>query len=155
METHDLDEQGMNMGNEDISIEGTEPISRLLPYIPPRKPTTKVTKNPNSLKFKVFTPLLMEEVPIEGDLMAWLAFLKMENLDLGNHDKFMQLEPSKYLKSVYYEEMGITRLEPMKWEVGIEHIGLLNMLYFPHFSRIVINAICVRQFLALVHDGCL
>lgn len=109
-----MDEEEMTMGIENISTKDVESISWLSPYIPPRKSTAKVTKHPNSLKFKVFTPLLPEEVFIKDELLASVPFLKMEDWDLGDYAKFLQLETSKLLKSVYYEEVGITRLEPMK-----------------------------------------
>jgi len=41
----------------------------------------------------------------------------------------------------------------MKWVARIQHVGLLNMIYVPHFRRNNINTICVCQLLALVHDG--
>lgn len=66
------------------------------------------------MKFKVFTPLQPEEVLVEGDLVAQVPFLKMEYCDLGDHAMFPQLEPSIFLKSVYYEEASIMMLEPMK-----------------------------------------
>ena len=66
---------------------------------------------------------------------------------MGDHDKCSELEPSKYLKSVYYEETSITRLELMKWVANIEHAEFLDMLYVPHFSCNIINTISVLQLL--------
>jgi len=43
----------------------------------------------------------------------------------------------------------------MKWVKGVEQVGLLHMLYVPHFHISNINMVCVRQLLTLVHDGCL
>jgi len=54
----------MTVGIENISKDGVDPISRMPPYIPLRKPTAKVTKDSDLFKFKVFTPLLQDEVPI-------------------------------------------------------------------------------------------
>jgi len=87
-EPQNLDEEEMTMGIENISTKDIKPITRLLPYIPPRKLIAKVTKDPDSSKYKVFMPLLLEEVPIEGNLLARVPFLKMEDWDLGNHAKF-------------------------------------------------------------------
>jgi len=56
---------------------------------------------------------------------------------------------------VYYEEVGVTKVEPMTWATGIQHARLLNMLYVPHFRRRNINTICVCQLLTLVHDRAL
>lgn len=145
----------MNVGVEDINAEGAKPISHFPTYIPPRKLTAKLTKDPDSLKFKVFTPFFPEEVPIEDDLLARVPYLNMKYWDLSDLEKFPQLEPNKYLKMVYYDEAGITRLEPMKWAIDIECVGLFNMWYVPHFCGTIINTICVPHLLALVHDGCL
>lgn len=155
MEPQDLDEKEMAGGFEDINVDKVELISRFPPYMPPRNPTVKVTKNPNSIKYKVFSPLLLEEVPIEGELLARVPHLCMEDWYLNYCNKYPQFEPNKYLQSIYYEEAGVIRVEPMKWVVGIQDVGLLNMLYVPHFGRNNINTICMRQLLALVHDGCL
>lgn len=81
MEPQDLDKEDINMGIEDINVEGMETISWLSLYIPPRKPIAKVTKDPDSLKFKVFMPLLPTKAPIVGDLLARVPFLKMEEWD--------------------------------------------------------------------------
>lgn len=78
----------MAMGIVNINVEDEVPISRFLPHILPRKSTTKVTKDPYSFKFKVFSPLILDELPIEGDLFSRVSFLNMEDLDLGDHAKF-------------------------------------------------------------------
>ena len=59
------------------------------------------------------------------------------------------------MKKIYYEETGVTWLEPMKWVKGVEQAGILHMLFIQHFHRSIISTICVRQLLALVHYGCL
>lgn len=78
----------MNEKLEDISEKETEPISWLLLYMPLQKPTSKVAKDPDSIKFKVFAPLLLEEVPIKGDLLARVPQLCMEYLDLSDREEF-------------------------------------------------------------------
>lgn len=155
MEPQDLDKEELNEGTEDINVEGAEPVPRLFPYMPPWNPTSNITKDLDSVKINLFTLLLPDELPIEGELLAWVPYLKMEYLDLGNHEKFPQLEPTKYLKTVYYEEEGLTILEAMKWLVGIKCTGLINMVYVLYFSRSIIKNTFVCLFLALIHDGCL
>ena len=44
-------------------------------------------------------------------------------------------------------------LEPCKSLRGVENVGLLNLLWVPHYHRTPINTICVSQLLTLVHDG--
>jgi len=114
-----------------------------------------VPKDPDNVKFIVSIPLLLESVLLEGNLLACITHLKMEDWDLGDHDKFPQLAPNKYLKKVYYEELDITRLEPMNWVAGFVGTGLLNMFWVPHFSHTNINTIYMHQLLTLVSDGCL
>ena len=122
------------MGVEDIDAEEVVIIPQIPPYVPSRKPTSKVNNDPDSGKFQIYTPFLPEDICFEGNLLAQVPFLKMEDYDLGDHAKFPQLEPSKYLKSIYYEESGVMRLELMKWVARIEQARLLNMLCVPHFS---------------------
>jgi len=50
-ETLDLDEEELNIGVEVIDAEEAVLITWLPPYVPPRKPTAKVTKDPDSRKF--------------------------------------------------------------------------------------------------------
>lgn len=98
---------------EDIDVEGVEPMTRLPKYIPPRKGKEKVTKDPDTNKFTVSTPLLPEQVPFGGPQLAWIPLLKMEDWDLADHAKFPYLATDKYMWKVYYEEMGVTTLEMM------------------------------------------
>lgn len=70
MEPKDLDEEEVVIGIEDISTYEVEPISRFPPYMSSRKPTSKVTKDLDAIKSKVFTPLLPEDILIEVDLLA-------------------------------------------------------------------------------------
>jgi len=70
MEPWDFDREEMSVGVDHIIAKGMQPISQLPPCIPPRKPTTKVSMDPNSMKFNVFTLFLLEEVPIHGELLA-------------------------------------------------------------------------------------
>lgn len=112
-------------------------------------------KDPNNAKFIVSTPLLPESVLFEGNFLACIYNLKMEDWDLGDQDKFPQLASKKCLKKVYYEEFDVTCVEPMNWVAGFGIVMLLNMLWVLHFSHTNINIIFVHQLLTQVHDGCL
>jgi len=57
-------------GTEDIDTEGEKPIKRLPEYIPPWKGKTKVMKDPDSEKFTISIPMLLEQVPFEGPKLA-------------------------------------------------------------------------------------
>lgn len=112
-------------------------------------------KDLDNAKFMVSMPLLLEKVVFEGTLLDHIPKLKMEDWESGDHQKFPQLAPTKYLSKVYYEESKVTRLEPVKWVVGFEAMGLVNMLWLSHFTCTNINTICMHHLLTLVHDGCL
>ena len=94
-------------------------------------------------------------MPFKGELLAKVPQLVMEDWELAYKAKFPHFESIKYLKMVYYEESGVTRVEKMNWTDGIEHINLLNMLVVPHFGHKNINTVCVCLLLALVHNGAL
>lgn len=138
-----------------MDVEERGPITRLPKYIPPRKGKAKVPKDPDNAKFTDSTLLLPEKVPFEGALLGHIPALKMEDWDLVDNEKFLHLATNKYLAKIYYEGTGVMRLEPMKWVAGVEKVGLLNMLWVPHFSRTSINMMCIHQLLTLVHDECL
>jgi len=65
MKPLDLDEEELTTGIEEIDANEVMLITWLLPYIPLRKSTAKLTKDPNSVKFMVSTPLLLENIPFE------------------------------------------------------------------------------------------
>jgi len=79
-----LDDEELASGLKYIIIDEVEPISRLPLYLPPRKPMSKVKKDLNPIKYEVFTLPLLEDVPIEGELLAWVLQLKMEDWDLND-----------------------------------------------------------------------
>lgn len=70
MESVDLEDEELETGVEDISVDEAKLISRLPPYMLSRKLIAKVTKGPDLVKFSICTPLLPEDVPFEGELLA-------------------------------------------------------------------------------------
>ena len=78
-------------GAEDIDIDGVDPISRLLEYIPPCKGKVKVPKVPDAGKFLLNTPLLVEGITFEVPCLVQIPHLKMEDWDLANHERFPHL----------------------------------------------------------------
>lgn len=142
-------------GTKDINDEGIAPITKFPNYIPPCKGNAKVTKDPDSNKFVISTPLLLEEVPFEGLHLARIPLLKMEDLDLANHDRFPHLVTANYVKHIYYVDSGVIVLEMVEWIRRVENSGLLKLLWVPHYHGTTINTTYVCQLLTLVHDGCL
>lgn len=88
---------------EELDAEEAKLISRLPEYIPPQKGRTKVTKDPDSRKFIVSTPLFLEHVEFEGTTLVHIPVLKMEDWDLENHDRFSHLATNMYMTKIYYE----------------------------------------------------
>jgi len=115
----------------------------------------KVTKDPDAAKFLINTPLLPEGITFEGPGLAWIAYLKMEDWDLDDHERFPHLTMDNEMKQVYYKESGVTTLKPVEWIRGVNQSGLLNLLWVSHYHRSNINIVYIKQLLTLVHDGCL
>jgi len=59
------------------------------------------------------------------------------------------------MKRVFYKEPSVTALELFNWICEVNQSGLLNLLWVPHYHQSNINLIVIKQFLTLVHDGCL
>lgn len=55
---------------EEIDADEAMSITHLPLYVPLRKSMGKVTKDLDSMKLKVSTPLLLENIPFEGNLLA-------------------------------------------------------------------------------------
>lgn len=77
----------------------------------------------------VSAPLLLEKVVLEGILLGHIPSLKLKDWDVVDHGKFPQLAPNKSLVKIYYAETNVMQLELMKWVMGVEKAGLLNMLW--------------------------
>lgn len=46
-------------------------------------------------------------------------------------------------------------MELRKWLKGVDKIGVLNLLWVPHYNHAPIMMIVIKKQLCLVHDGCL
>jgi len=63
----------------------------LPPYIPPwRLTAAKATKDPDGVKYNIFTPFLPKKVLVEGELLGKVPQLCMEDWDFNNHNKYPQ-----------------------------------------------------------------
>ena len=54
---------------------------------------------------------------------------------------------------VFHKNTGVTALELRKWLKGMDKVGLLNLLWVPHYNRTPITLIVNKQLLCLVHGG--
>ena len=50
---------------------------------------------------------------------------------------------------------GMTALEPRRWLREVDKAWLLNLLWVPHYNYTLVIVLVIKQFLFLVHDGCL
>ena len=87
---------------EDI-IEDFDPISPLTKYMMPHKPTFEVKKDLDNVKLHINMPLFPKNVSFEGEMLVKIPTLKLENWDLADRKKFLELVPSEYLEQVPYD----------------------------------------------------
>lgn len=122
----DLEEEEYQ-GIEDFNVEGVEPFSILAKYVTLWKRKTKVTKNPNSGKFRISTPLLQDQVTFEGPKLAHMPMLKLEDWDIVDQEKFPHMVTHQYMTKIYYDDAGVTKLESTKWICSVEQSWLNYM----------------------------
>jgi len=72
-------------GVEEVDAKGVDPISMLPKYIPSWKGKAKATKDLDSGKFGVSTPLLSEQVTFEGPKLAHFPLFKIDERYLTDH----------------------------------------------------------------------
>lgn len=94
MEPQDSDVEEVVGGVEDIDTKYVESILRLPTYMSPQNPTSKVIRDLDFIKFKVFTPFLPNEVLVEGELLAKVPQLRMEDWDLNDQRKYPHSTPT-------------------------------------------------------------
>lgn len=63
--------------------------------------------------------MLPDEVSTEGEFLERVPQLHMEYWDVNDWRKYPLFEPNKYLKLVFYEEVGVTRVESFSWATRI------------------------------------
>jgi len=65
-----MDEEDIDMGAEDVDVEGSDPISKLPKYIPLRRGKTKVPKDIDESKVTLHIPLLLEKIIFEAPCLG-------------------------------------------------------------------------------------
>lgn len=61
-----MDDEDVGVEVEEVEAEGAGPITRLLKYVPPRKPKFKVTMDIDESKTPLQIPLLLDEIVFDG-----------------------------------------------------------------------------------------
>lgn len=95
---------------KDIEIEGVDPLSKLLEYIPPCKGKVNVLKDLDVGQFLLNTPLLPENITFEILCLARISHLKLKDWDLVDHGQFPHLATDTFMQKVFYKESGVTAL---------------------------------------------
>ena len=130
-----------------------EPINWLPPFVRLHRPLTRTPKNLDGLITYLQMSLTPGEVPVIGEPFGRLHEIKFDDHELANLEAFPELAPELYLDRVQ-EDDGL-KIFPMRWVHGIARSRLLNLLRMPHFGHYNITYRLARQFLTLIHDGCL
>jgi len=110
-----MDDEDIVVEMEEVEIEGLDPISKLLEYIPPCRGKTKVPKDIDESKVTLYTPLLPNKIVFEGLHLGRVPLLKLEDWDLADMDHFPHLTTEKLMHYVFHKNIGVTTLEPRKW----------------------------------------
>lgn len=150
-----MDEEDIDMGVEDIDVEGSEPISKFPEYILPCRGKTKFLKDINESKVTLHTPLFPDKMIFEGPHLWCITHLKLEDWDLDDIEHFPHLAKDQLMNCISYKCSSVTTMEPRMWVKGVDKAGLLNMLWVPHYNRTSITMMVIKKLLCLVHDGCL
>lgn len=140
---------------EDVEVEGSDPITKFPEYVPPCKGKTKVPKDTDERKIALHIPLLLDEIVFEGLHLALVPLLKLEDWDLADTKKFPHLVTDQLMHHIVHTTTRMTMLEPQKWLKDVDKVGLLILLWVPHYNRAPITLLVIKQLLCLVHDGCL
>ena len=86
-----MDEEDIDMGVEDVDIEGSDPISKLLDEIPPCRGKKNVPKEIDENKVTLHTPLLPENIVFDGPRLRCVPHLKLEDWDFTDMERFPHL----------------------------------------------------------------
>ena len=77
-------------------------------------------------------PPIPEHMPLQMDIIPNVAKLKFEDFDTQQQEG---LERTNCMVTFQTGQIGPEVLKPMKWVVGIRHVGLINLLFMLHFGH--------------------
>ena len=110
-------------------------------------------KDIDESKRSLQTPLLLDDIVLEGPHLGQVLVLKFGDWDLANHEKFPHLATKKLMRQRIDVTAGTIKLEPRTWLRGVEKAELLNLLWVLHYHRTPVTIFIIKQLLCLVHDG--
>lgn len=100
---------------EEVEAHGVDPITRLPMYIPLCKGKTKVPKDIDESKVPLQTHLLPDEIIFEGLHLGRVPLLKLEELDMVDHEKFPHLATEQLMCRIINTTIIMTALGPRRW----------------------------------------
>lgn len=71
-----------------MEIESTTIPSPLPPYLPPKKPNAKPIRDSKDVKCGAFTPLILEKIPFEGELLRTIPQWNFKDNNFKDQKKY-------------------------------------------------------------------
>ena len=131
----------------EVETQGVDPITRMLEYIPLCKGKAKVSKDIDESKSSLETSLLLDDIVFEGAHLRRVSMLKFEDWDLVEHEKLPHSAMAKLMHQNINVSARMIELEPRKWLRGVEKVGLINLLWVPHYHRALVTIFFIKQLL--------
>ena len=95
-------------------------------------------------------PQIPDNVPLLMDIMPKLAKLKFEDFNTRQQEGLKRVD---YLILDQPNPSQPQVLRPMQWAEGVVHIGLINLLFMPHFSHSLQASTYMKEMLVCFHRG--
>lgn len=128
----------------EVETQGAEPITKLLEYVPLCKGEAKVQKEIDESKSSQQTPLLPDDIAFEGPHLGWVPVLNFEDWDLADHEKFPHLATEQLMRRRIDTTAEMIKIELRTWLNSVEKVGLLNLLWVPHYHRAPVTIFVIR-----------
>jgi hypothetical protein len=90
---------------------------------------------------------------VGSDLLGHIKKLKYSDHDVADTDKFLEFAKRVYMETVGINSIGEPMDQPLCWATGLEKTRILGLLDLPHFGRGQYVGACIKQLLAVTHDG--
>lgn len=86
-----MDDEDVGVKMEDVEIEGSDPITKLLEYVPPHRGKPRLPKDIDESKVTLHTTLLLDQIVFKGPCLGCVPLLKLEYWDLADTNWFPHL----------------------------------------------------------------
>jgi len=74
-----MDDEDITMEMDDADVKGSDPIYKLLEYIPPHRVKKKVPKDIDESKVTLHTPILLDQIFFQGLRLGHVPLIKLED----------------------------------------------------------------------------